>query len=274
MAAVPLPDLPKYLLSDRDLARNLLVSAILLSLVIGLRFLTIRSLGRFKKTNSADPLRLRARTRWVALAISVLGMVVIWADELHTVALSLVAIAAALVLATKELIMCLSGTLVRASGGSFEVGDRIEVDGLRGDVIDHQLLTTTLLEIGPGHLPTGRTVVLPNSVFLSSKVFNESLTDHFVLHMVRVPLPPSADVLKEQTRLLTVANDLCAPHAVDAAQSLDSVAAQHGLSLPPPQARVLLDVSGGESVGLLLQIPVPARRRGEIEQDVLLRFLS
>jgi small-conductance mechanosensitive channel len=272
--AVPLPDQPIQLLSDRDLVRNLLVSVILLGLVLGLRYVAIRSLGRFKKTRSADPLRLRARTRWVALAVAVLGLVVIWADELHTIALSLVAIAAALVLATKELIMCLSGTLVRASGGSFEVGDRIEVDGLRGDVIDHQLLTTTLLEIGPGHLPTGRTVVLPNSVFLSAKVFNESLTDNFVLHVVRVPMPPSADILKEQFRLLAVANELCAPHAEDAAQSLDSVAAQHGLSLPPPHARVLLDVSGKETVGLLLQIPVPARRRGEIEQEVLLRFLS
>jgi len=267
-------ELPFDLLSDRHLIRNILVSAVLLGLVIGLRYLAIRSLGRFKKTNSADPLRLRARTRWVALAIAVLGLVVIWADELHTIAISLVAIAAAVVLATKELIMCLSGTLVRASGGSFEVGDRIEVDGLRGDVIDHQLLTTTMLEIGPGHLPTGRTVVLPNSVFLSTKVFNESLTDNFVLHVVRIPVPKGADVLKEQSRLLAVATELCAPHAIDAAQSLDSVAAQHGLSLPSSQARVLLDVSSGDSVNLLLQIPVPARRRGEIEQEVLLRFLG
>jgi len=46
------------------------------------------------------------------------------------------------------------------------------------------LQSTTILEIDPGHQPTGRTVVLPNSVFLSAKVFNETLHDDLVVHVV------------------------------------------------------------------------------------------
>ena len=258
--------------SERDITRNLILSAILFVLVVALRSLTIRSLNRFR--TRTDPLRLRARTRWMALAITVLGLVVIWADELHTIALSLVAIAAALVLATKELIMCMSGTLVRASGGSFEIGDRIEVEGVRGDVIDHQLLTTTVLEIGPGHRPTGRTVVLPNSLFLSAKVFNETLTDNFVLHVITVPVLATANIAAQQERLLALANEVCGEFTADAGRSLEATAALYGLATASAQPRVYIQMVAADQVNLLLQVPVPARQRGDIEQQILRRVLE
>ena len=69
----------------------------------------------------------------------------------------------AIVLATKEIIMCLSGAIYRASSGTFKVGDRVEIGAFRGDVIDQTLLATTILEIGPGqaiHQHSGRTVTL------------------------------------------------------------------------------------------------------------------
>jgi len=267
-------EFPRFLYglwTDRDITRNLIVTVVLLAAVLSARSLTIRSLGRFRSRH--DPLRLRARTRWVALAITVLGLVVIWADELHTMALSLVAIAAALVLATKELIMCMSGTLVRASGGSFEIGDRIEVEGVRGDVIDHQLLTTTVLEIGPGHRPTGRTVVLPNSIFLTAKVFNETLTDNYVLHVIRVPVASLTELNKQEERLLAIANEVCGSYAADAASSLDTKAAQHGLAATSAQPRVFIQTNENGAATLLLQVPVPVRQRGEIEQEILRKLL-
>lgn len=267
-------ELPRFLYglwTDRDITRNVIVTVLLLAAVLSARALTIRSLGRFR--NRPDPLRLRARTRWVALSITVLGLVVIWADELHTMAISLVAIAAALVLATKELIMCMSGTLVRASGGSFEIGDRIEVEGVRGDVIDHQLLTTTVLEIGPGHRPTGRTVVLPNSVFLTAKIFNETLTDNYVLHVIRVPVASPTELKQQEERLLSVANEVCGTYAADAASSLDATVAHHGLAATSAQPRVFIQTNESGSANLLLQVPVPVRQRGEIEQEILRKLL-
>lgn len=238
------------------------------------RTLTIRSIARVRSGSLADPLRLKARTRWVALGIAVLGLTVIWADELRTLALSLVAIAAAVVLATKELIMCMSGTLVRASGATFEIGDRIEVEGVRGDVIDHQLLTTTVLEIGPGHQPTGRTVVLPNSVFLTAKVFNETLSDSFVVHAINVPVTAPEQLGPERERLLTIAHEICAPFEDAAAKSLDATAARYNLPFTSPRPSVLVSAPAADKMGLLLRVPVPARQRGQIEQEILRRFYS
>ena len=41
---------------------------------------------------------------------------------------------------------------MRATSRSFKLGDRIEIGDYRGDVIDYNLFTTTILETGPGKL--------------------------------------------------------------------------------------------------------------------------
>jgi len=60
----------------------------------------------------------------------------------------------------------------------YRVGDRIEIDEARGDVIDVSYLDTTLWEIGGRHLttdhPSGRLIKFPNTKVLSTAVYNYS----------------------------------------------------------------------------------------------------
>ena len=116
------------------------------------------------------------RRRWsvtirnTLILVSIIGLAIIWAPQLQNFAVSLIAIAVALVLATKELLDCLTGSLLRTASKAYAVGDRIEINGTRGNVVDHNFLTTTLLEIGPGqtsHQYTGRAIVIPNNQLLS-----------------------------------------------------------------------------------------------------------
>ena len=70
-------------------------------------------------------------------------------------------------LATKEVIFCWSGAALGGGGKVYSVGDRIQIAGHRGVVLDHDIFATKLLEIGPGeasHLYTGRVTVFPNSL--------------------------------------------------------------------------------------------------------------
>src|SRR5690606_33971720 len=82
------------------------------------------------------------RRRWVvvlrnaSVLLLILGLLSIWAEELQTLAVSLIAFAVALVIATKELILCASGAVVRAAGDAYGVGERVEINGLRGEVVD------------------------------------------------------------------------------------------------------------------------------------------
>jgi len=69
------------------------------------------------------------------------------------------------------------GWIMVASNNGYQSGDRIEVDDVRGDVIDVGVLRTTLTEIGDwdkrGEQSTGKLISFPNS-----KILNHSVTNY------------------------------------------------------------------------------------------------
>ena len=71
---------------------------------------------------------------------------------------------------TKELILCWSGAGLRVGRKVYSVGDRIQIAGHRGIVLDHDIFAIKLLEIGQGpasHLYTGCVAVFLNSLLLT-----------------------------------------------------------------------------------------------------------
>ncbi|WP_236250749.1 hypothetical protein [Chromobacterium phragmitis] len=88
------------------------------SLLLILTLLIIRIVvDRLLAASSSVPVEERRRwsinTRNGLFVAGLAGIGFIWANELQTLAVSMLAFAAALILATKELIMCLSGGVVR-----------------------------------------------------------------------------------------------------------------------------------------------------------------
>lgn len=223
------------------------------------------------------------RRRWlvmarnVAVLLCLLLLVVIWAEQLRTLALSVVAFAAAIIVSTKELLMCFTGGLLRSSTGMFSIGDRIEVKKLRGDVIDLTLLTTTVLEIGPeqlSHQHTGRVVVLPNAVFLGEAVVNESYMEDYVLHTTVLPVLRKEDWVRVERHLLQASNEICGEYLEAAQRHISRIGRRRGIDVPSVQPRVSLQFPKPEELNLIVRFPAPARSKGRVEQRVLRRFLE
>jgi small-conductance mechanosensitive channel len=187
----------------------------------------------------------------------------------------MLAFAVAAVIATKELILCASGSLVRASGNAYGIGDRVEIAGSRGEVVDLSILTTTLLEMGPApmHQFTGRTVVIPNSVLLSHAVVNESYDDKVDLHIIRVPLDEGEDWEHAERLLLEAARIECGSFIEEARTHLRRVEARRGVEAPSVDPRVTVQLPDPGQITLLLRVATPARRKGRVEQAVLRRYL-
>jgi small-conductance mechanosensitive channel len=224
---------------------------------------------------ASDQLTMRwtVQVRWASLLLLLLGLVIVWAEELRTLAISIVAIAAAIVIATKELILCLSGAFLRATSNSFTIGDRIEIAGVRGDVVDLRPLTTTILEIGPAHRRTGRAVILPNALLVSGPVVNETFTDAYVVHMITVPVEPKRWRESEEA-LLEAANAVCAPFLADAEAHMAQAARRHGLPVFSVEPRAHVQIPDAGKLSLVLRVPTPARDKGQTEQEILRRFLG
>jgi len=184
---------------DSSVVLDGLKSLIILAALLITRTLVVRWISR----NQA--LSMESKRRWVvttrnSIAFAFLiGLVIIWAHELQAFAVSIIALAAALVLATKELILCWSGAALRVVGKVYAVGDRIQIAGHRGVVLDHDVFATKLLEIGPGqsaHLYTGRVTVFPNSLLFTSPLIKENPGQAYGLYTLVMPIKAEEDPIQ------------------------------------------------------------------------------
>ncbi|MEK9726111.1 MAG: mechanosensitive ion channel family protein [Rhodospirillaceae bacterium] len=188
-------DVPPIL---QDLLGNQTVSTlVLLVAALAVRFALDRYLRAKPNLDVEHRRRIVSNVKNGLFVLVVIGLAFVWAPALHSFAISLAAFAVAIIIASKEVILCLSGTLVKFTTGSFRVGDWIEVGGQRGEVIDQDLMSTTLQELGHGATAyefTGKTVLLPNSVFLSSPVKNERFHKRYVIHEFTVTVEAHVDL--------------------------------------------------------------------------------
>jgi len=251
------------------------------TLILLVGILIVRTLLR-RAVAKAPGLSVEDRRRWIisirnaALLTFIFGLVFIWGHELQTFAVSLVAIAVALVLATKELILCLSGSVVRVGSNAYSLGDRVQIGTHRGIVLDQDWLTTTLLEIGPGsmsHLFTGRRIVFPNSLILTTPLLNETYTREYVYDVMVIPLKAGDDWQSAEQALLEAARAECLPYIGEARQHMKLLEERNLLEAPSVEPRVTLQVPEPGRINLVLRLPMPARGRGRIEQAILRRFL-
>ena len=134
-------------------------------------------------------------------------------EDLKSVATILGIASAAVVIALQDMCSAFAGWFVIVASRKFAVGQRVEIDEHKGDVIDIQLLRTTLLEVNNWlgvDEPTGRVIVIPNSFVFKSKVFNSSFLHPYVWGKLDITVTyetPAGDaqalllrVLEEETR--------------------------------------------------------------------------
>jgi len=268
-------------LLERVSVPNSIWSLLFSSLILIVAIVIARSVLRrvvMRAIQSAELRRrwlIQLRNAWLILLV--LGMVLIWADELRTLALALVAIAVAFVVATKELILCVIGSVVKGGAKSFDIGDRIQIKDFRGDVIDLTLLATTILEVGPGklhHQRTGRMTVIPNAIFVSEPVINESYTQDYVLHVFTIPFKREENWRLAQHAVLTIANKHCESYINDARRYMKKLLDDRGLDIPSIEPRVSIQVPTAGELHLIVRIPTLAARRSAVEQAILAELFN
>lgn len=217
----------------------------------------------------------RLRVFFLLLIIS--SFFVTWATEIYSVILSLTAIAAALAIATKELLLCLAGSFYKAMARPFTVGDRILIGELRGDVIEIGLFATTLLEVGPKdltHQYTGRSVIIPNSQFLSEEVVNETFSHEFTLHVFTVMVRNNDNWESERDMLLECARISCDQYVDNAKRHYQRISEKRQLDPPWVEPRINVRIHDTKEIQLIVRVTVPVRARGRIEQEILERYLK
>jgi small-conductance mechanosensitive channel len=207
--------------------------------------------------------------RNVLVVLAGTALLAVWVKELASFFLSVAAVAGAMLIVSKELITCWLGSVVRTIARPFAIGDVIEVGQWTGKVVDSDLLTTSLLEMGRAHQFTGNRVEVPNSVFLSQSVKNLSVTGQYFLNFLTLPVPASSDVVKASDVVLKASLPIVSAYQEEAEQHLKRFEAEHVIDLPSVQTKVLIEPVDSRTTHVILRFACPAEKRVTVEQQLL-----
>jgi small-conductance mechanosensitive channel len=201
-------EIPPALYTSDTLASVSLILALLAA-----RLVAGRALRRRNDLAEQVARRWTANLRNVLILVGVVGLIMIWAPQLRTFALSLTAVAVAIVVATKELILCLSGAALRTFTRAFSVGDMIEVGTTKGEVLDLDLLAARLKEFETRDgsiVPTGRTVTLPYSLLFASPAKVLAHSSRGIEHSFHLTFDTDVDVFALEAELREATKDALA----------------------------------------------------------------
>jgi len=253
---------------------NELLGTIIAIVAVVVANLLISALLRGRARMSRET-KLRTSVFWrnTSLLLAGLVLVFIWRTELRAAALSLAALSVAVVLAGKELLTSVLGYIHRTTSGSFRFGDVIEVHGVKGEVIDQTLLSTTVLEMSEEHQFTGRTVQFPNSYYVVHPVKNHSRIGDYQLGILVVPLAAGADLDAARSKLEETAAAVCSTFVAPAEAALRELEGEQFVVMPSAEPRVTLRLVDPNKVNLVLRYPCPAKQRTRTEQAILTRYL-
>lgn len=252
-----------------------LVATVVIVVAVVLANLAISAVLRSRSWLSRET-KLRGSVFWrnFSLLLALLALVFVWRTELRAAALSLAALSVALVLAGKELLTSILGYVHRTTTGTFRFGDVIEINGVRGEVIDQTLLSTTMLEMSEEHQFTGQLIQFPNSFFVLFPVRNFSSLGDYQLGMLAVPLEPGTDIEQAKASMERVAREVCSEFIAPTGRALRELEGEQFVVMPSAEPRVTVRLPDAGKVVLALRFPCRSDQRTRTEQEILVRYLS
>jgi small-conductance mechanosensitive channel len=154
-----------------------------------------------------------------ALVITVLLAASIWFDDPGRAATVLGLFTAGLAFALQRVVTSAAGYLMILRGDMFNVGDRIKMGGVRGDVIRIGFIQTTIMEMGqppaeqseaPGmwveaRQYSGRIVSVSNAQIFDEPVYNYTRDFPYLWEEMHLPIPFKADRARAEQILLDAA---------------------------------------------------------------------
>jgi small-conductance mechanosensitive channel len=131
--------------------------------------------------------------------------------RLSGITVTIGAVSAGITFALQEVIVSIAGWLAIAAGNFYKVGDRIQLGGIQGDVIDIGIVRTTLMECGgwvKADQYNGRIVRIANSFVFKEPVYNYSGDFPFLWDEIQVPIKFGSDRKLARSILQSVAQEV------------------------------------------------------------------
>jgi small-conductance mechanosensitive channel len=154
--------------------------------------------------------RLRKVLNGAGTLAAIILVTVVFSDKLGNLTVAFGVAGAGIAFALQEVIASIAGWVAVSFGNFYSVGDRVQLGGIIGDVVDIGVLRTTLMEIGQwvkADLYNGRIVRVANSFVFKEPVFNYSGDFPFLWDEISVPVKYGSDYKRAREILQRIADE-------------------------------------------------------------------
>ncbi len=212
---------------------------------------------------------------FVYLLVAIL-LAVIFSEKLGGFTVALGVAGAGIAFALQEVIASVAGWLAILFAGFYKTGDRIQLGGIKGDVIDIGILRTTLMELGQwvnGDLYNGRIVRIANSFVFKEPVFNYSADFPFLWDEITIPVKYGSDYRLAQEIFYKAAVELTDSYAPFAKGAWDKIVKKYLIEDASIEPMVNL-VANDNWLEYTVRYIVDYKKRRSLKNRLFLRILE
>ena len=192
----PEHDLAKLFYTSLTLTLAYLVLKLLLEGLLSRNIRDARTRYSFRKT-----------TQILFALVSFIVILRIWIPNPQALLVAYGLVAAGVAIALQDVFKNFAGALAILLTSIYRVGDRIEINGKYGDVIDIGIFYTSLLELREwvhGDQTTGRITLIPNGLILNTPVHNYTKDHNFIWDELSLPITYNSDWARAVEMIRTI----------------------------------------------------------------------
>ncbi|MCK5689739.1 mechanosensitive ion channel family protein [Myxococcota bacterium] len=250
-----------------DLQPNLMASLIALLLLILIRMLAIRVVRR----RVSDMAQIYRWHRTITYATGIMAFLIVgrvWFAGMSSLTTFLGLVGAGLAVSMHDTVANITGWFFILMRRPFQVGDRIEIGGDRGDVIDIRLFQFSLLEIGnwvDSDQSTGRILHIPNGLVLRTRLSNYTKGFDYIWHEIPVLLTFESNWQKAKKILAEIADEHSGKFVQRAKEQIEETATEYLIfygTLTPIVYTTVKD----SGVLLTIRYLTPTHKRRNVEE--------
>lgn len=220
-------------------------------------------------------LLLRRIVLWCVIGIT---MAFALATEIGSLATFAGLITAGIAVALQNVILAIAGYFFLIGKYGVKVGDRVQISGVAGDVVDIGLIRLHLMELagsGADRQPTGRVVVFSNSIVFQpgASFYRQIPGTNFLWHQLTLTLSPETDYTVAENRLREAIERVYERYKEKIEQQHRQM--EQTLNMPVAMPRIRTHLTPKDNgLEVSIRYPVDAEHAADIDDQVTRELLA
>lgn len=267
----------EFIQNSPGITYQIILTIVAIFVIWLIRLIALRIINK-KLPEAKAQYKWRKNMTYIAVFIGFLIVGRIWFEGLQSLATFLGLLSAGLAIALRGPVTDFAGWIFLLWRKPFDVGDRIQVGDVKGDVIDVRVFKFTLLEIGNwvhADQSTGRVIHVPNHLVFDDSLANYTSDFEFIWNELEVLITFESDWKKAKQMLQEIADKHLEDYVNEAQYQVRRAKQSYLIHYSYLTPTVYTDVRDSGICLTIRHLSNPRRRRslGEaIWEDILDKF--